>query len=127
MQQARILVVEDEPSIREVVSLYLKRAGYQVSVVDDGRAALEVLSGGAFDLVPPSITDTFSSEESTMERVDSLNQISFYFNTCCASKCLAAFPAPRFFARFTGQKQRFGRTDPAIVPHCFDQIRNDPG
>jgi DNA-binding response OmpR family regulator len=51
MQEARILVIEDEPSIREVVSLYLKRAGYQVSVVDDGRAALEVLSGGAFDLV----------------------------------------------------------------------------
>jgi DNA-binding response OmpR family regulator len=51
MRGARILVVEDEPSIREVVSLYLKRAGYQVSVVDDGRTALEVLSGGAFDLV----------------------------------------------------------------------------
>ena len=31
-----ILVVEDEPSIGEVVSVYLKRAGYQVSVVRDG-------------------------------------------------------------------------------------------
>jgi DNA-binding response OmpR family regulator len=51
MQEARVLVVEDEPSIREVVSLYLKRAGYQVSVVGDGRAALELLSSGAFDLV----------------------------------------------------------------------------
>ncbi len=40
MNEARILVVEDEPSIREVVSLYLKRAGYQVSVVGDGRTAL---------------------------------------------------------------------------------------
>ena len=51
MNEARILVVEDEPSIREVVSLYLKRAGYQVSVVGDGQSALEALSGGSFDLV----------------------------------------------------------------------------
>jgi DNA-binding response OmpR family regulator len=51
MNQARILVVEDEPSIREVVSLYLSRAGYQVTVVNDGQAALESLSGQLPDLV----------------------------------------------------------------------------
>ena len=51
MNQARILVVEDEPSIREVVSLYLRRAGYQVSVVEDGQAALDVLSSALPDLV----------------------------------------------------------------------------
>jgi DNA-binding response OmpR family regulator len=51
MNRSRILVVEDEPSIREVVSLYLRRAGYDVSVVADGRAALESLSGQIPDLV----------------------------------------------------------------------------
>jgi DNA-binding response OmpR family regulator len=51
MNQARILVVEDEPSIREVVSLYLSRAGYQVTVVQDGQAALESLSSQLPDLV----------------------------------------------------------------------------
>jgi DNA-binding response OmpR family regulator len=51
MIQARILVVEDEPSIREVVSLYLRRAGYQVTVVEDGQAALDVLSSQLPDLV----------------------------------------------------------------------------
>jgi len=51
MNQARILVVEDEPSIREVVSLYLRRAGYQVTVVADGHAALESLSAQLPDLV----------------------------------------------------------------------------
>jgi DNA-binding response OmpR family regulator len=48
---AKILVVEDEPSIREVVSLYLRRAGYEVIVVGDGRAALDVLSSQVPDLV----------------------------------------------------------------------------
>jgi DNA-binding response OmpR family regulator len=51
MNDARILVVEDEPSIREVVSLYLRRAGYQVTVVEDGQAAMTTLSGQTPDLV----------------------------------------------------------------------------
>jgi DNA-binding response OmpR family regulator len=51
MNQARILVVEDEPSIREVVNLYLRRAGYQVTVVEDGQAALDSLSDELPDLV----------------------------------------------------------------------------
>ena len=35
-----ILVVDDEPSVVEVVSLYLKREGYQVRQAHDGREAL---------------------------------------------------------------------------------------
>jgi DNA-binding response OmpR family regulator len=38
-----ILVAEDEPSIAEIVSLYLERAGYEVVTVADGAAALELL------------------------------------------------------------------------------------
>ena len=51
MADARILVVEDEPSIREVISLYLRRAGYDVEVAGDGRAALEGLAAQVPDLV----------------------------------------------------------------------------
>jgi len=51
MNNASILVVEDEPSIREVVALYLQRAGYQVACVADGAAALEALATDTPDLV----------------------------------------------------------------------------
>lgn len=51
MNNASILVVEDEPSIREVVALYLERAGYQVACVADGAAALEALAKDTPDLV----------------------------------------------------------------------------
>jgi DNA-binding response OmpR family regulator len=51
MSEAFILVVEDEPSIAEVVSLYLKRARYQVQVVYDGRAALEAIRQRMPDLI----------------------------------------------------------------------------
>lgn len=40
MNETLILVVEDESSIAEVVSLYLKRAGFGVQVVSDGKQAM---------------------------------------------------------------------------------------
>jgi len=43
MNENQILFVEDEPNVAEVVSLYLRRAGYQTQVVNDGSAALQVL------------------------------------------------------------------------------------
>jgi DNA-binding response OmpR family regulator len=45
------LVVEDEPSIAEVVSLYLRRAGYQVQVLADGSAALASMERQMPDLL----------------------------------------------------------------------------
>jgi DNA-binding response OmpR family regulator len=51
MSESHILVVEDEPSIGEVVSLYLRRAGYQVSLVGDGQQALELIERQAPQLV----------------------------------------------------------------------------
>lgn len=44
MSDNSILVVEDEPSVGEVVSLYLRRAGYSVVVVPDGKQALAMLT-----------------------------------------------------------------------------------
>ena len=42
MNEKTILVVEDEASIAEVVSLYLKRAGYQVQIASDGKQAMSI-------------------------------------------------------------------------------------
>jgi DNA-binding response OmpR family regulator len=43
--KTRILVVDDEPNIREVVELYLRREGFEVSV-GDGAAALAAIERG---------------------------------------------------------------------------------
>lgn len=51
MTMPEILIVEDEPSIAEVVQLYLRRAGYLVQVVRDGSAALELLEERLPDLI----------------------------------------------------------------------------
>lgn len=51
MRDTLIMVVEDEPSIAEIVSLYLKRGGFQVEVVGEGEAALEAMGRQMPDLL----------------------------------------------------------------------------
>ena len=46
-----VLVVDDEPTIAEVVSRYLERAGYEVRTAGDGPGALESASESRPDLV----------------------------------------------------------------------------
>ena len=46
-----ILVVEDEPSIAEVVGLYLRRAGYQISIAQDGLEAQQTIETHLPDLI----------------------------------------------------------------------------
>ncbi len=48
----RVLIVDDEPAVREVEALVLGRAGYDVLTAADGPAALSLVDdGAAVDLV----------------------------------------------------------------------------
>lgn len=51
MSQSTIVVIEDEPSIGEVVELYLRRAGYNVICHRDGSTGLKALERQLPDLV----------------------------------------------------------------------------
>jgi DNA-binding response OmpR family regulator len=46
-----VLVVDDEPTIAEVVARYLERAGYQARIASDGAAAIEAAAAQRPDLV----------------------------------------------------------------------------
>ncbi len=48
---ARVLVVDDEPIVLEVLSRYLSRDGFGVDTASDGEAALEVFEGAHPDLL----------------------------------------------------------------------------
>ncbi|HYZ05652.1 MAG TPA: response regulator transcription factor [Rubrobacter sp.] len=48
---AKVLIVDDEPNIREVVGLYLRRDGHTVVSVTDGEEALEAFRESEPDLV----------------------------------------------------------------------------
>ena len=47
----RLLLVEDEPSLRESVARKLHRAGYETDDCGDGETALEMLAAERYDLV----------------------------------------------------------------------------
>lgn len=48
---SRILVVDDEQAVGEILRLYLEREGFEVTVVYDGEAALEMVRRHPFDLI----------------------------------------------------------------------------
>ena len=51
MSEARILVADNEQSMRELLAITLKKEGYDVSAADGGEAAIEALRREPFDLV----------------------------------------------------------------------------
>jgi len=61
---ARVLVVDDEPSMRQMLSFALRREGYDVTTAEDGRTALQALEDGVFDVV---ITDVRMPELSGVD------------------------------------------------------------
>ena len=50
-KDGRILVVDDEPGMRDMLRLVLEKEGYRVRAAASAEAALEVLEGEAFEVV----------------------------------------------------------------------------
>jgi two-component system response regulator PilR (NtrC family) len=50
-RRTRILVVDDERSMRELLAIVLRREGYEVSLAEDGRSAIEALAREPIDLL----------------------------------------------------------------------------
>lgn len=51
----RILVVDDDPDIRQLARRILTRAGYEVRAAENGLGAMALLDGGAYDAVVTDI------------------------------------------------------------------------
>jgi len=50
MTSLQLLVIDDEPAIRQVVTSHLRKAGYTVDQASDGETAMERLSRGDVDI-----------------------------------------------------------------------------
>ena len=68
----KILVVDDEPNILDVIETVLTRAGYDVSCADCGERAVEMSRGRPFDLV---VTDIRMPGMSGMELLKEIKHI----------------------------------------------------
>ena len=47
----KILIIEDEPDIQELLAAYLRDAGYEIMIAGDGVEALAQFQQGAFDMI----------------------------------------------------------------------------
>ena len=70
---ARILVVDDEPSMREMLKILLRREGYEVTVAPDGTAAIDLLQQEFFDLLISDIKMPDVSGVEVLRRAKEIN------------------------------------------------------
>ncbi len=64
----KILLVEDETELRELYKILLQGENYQVDAVGDGKAGLEAMSRGGYDLVLLDIMLPFIDGLDVLER-----------------------------------------------------------
>ena len=75
MSRARILVVDDEADIRELLRELLGRAGYDVEAAEDGRAALRALFGARPDLIVLDVNMPGLDGWQTLERIRDVSEV----------------------------------------------------
>ena len=51
MDTLSILVVDDDPQIRDLLTTFLERDGYDLETADSARSAIACLEAGEFDIV----------------------------------------------------------------------------
>jgi DNA-binding response OmpR family regulator len=69
MGSSRVLVIDDDDDIRELLRELLERAGHQVSVAPDGRAGLRELYAGSPDVVILDVAMPGLDGWATLERI----------------------------------------------------------
>ena len=67
----RILIVEDDANLRVVIRMVLERVGYEVTEARHGVAALELIDGGAPDLVIADMRMPLMDGVELMDRIRS--------------------------------------------------------
>ena len=77
---SRILVVDDEASIRTLISEVMNIAGYQVAIAEDGLDALNQIRNKKFDLIvldPPSFTKSRAKLQEALRGYKEINLRAF--------------------------------------------------
>ena len=70
---AKILVVDDEPLICEMLEVFLSRAGHEVAIASDGAEAIKVIKKLPIDLI---IADIVMPEKDGLEMITELRKIA---------------------------------------------------
>lgn len=108
----RILVVDDEPQIRELVAQALRRDGYRVSIHEDGHTALEEIQGGEISVL---LTDLKMPRMSGLELIRSAKDLA----PNMGSILITAFSSTETAV----QALRYGADDYLTKPFRLEDLR----
>jgi DNA-binding response OmpR family regulator len=134
-----VLVVDDEPTIGEVVSAYLQRAGYETRVAADGFAALDAVSERAPDLIVLDLMLPGLDGLEVMRRVrDKSAVILLTAKGAEADRVIGLrlgaddyvvkpFSPAELVARVDAVLRRVEHVGPPAPPLAFDGLEIDPG
>ena len=86
MRSASVLVVDDDPDIRELVRELLERAGYQVAAAADGREGLRALYASPPDLVLLDVNMPLLDGWQVLERIRDLTDVPVIMLTARAAE-----------------------------------------
>jgi two-component system response regulator PilR (NtrC family) len=108
----RVLVVDDEPSMREMLSIVLRRDGYDVRVAENGREAIRLLQGDQVDLL---LSDIQMPEVSGVDVLRAAKD---------ANRDVVAFMMTAFASTETAvEAMRLGAVDYLTKPFSMDELR----
>ena len=68
---ANVLLIEDEPAVRDALAAAVKRKGHTVVTAVNGREGMRAFDAGAFDLV---ITDIIMPEQEGIQTITQLRE-----------------------------------------------------
>lgn len=60
-EQGKILIVDDEPLIRDALAFKLTKDGYTVETAEDGEKAIEMVEGSTYDIIISDVMMPFVS------------------------------------------------------------------
>jgi len=141
MPGTKVLVVDDEPTVREVVASYLRRDGHDVAEAADGTTALELLDADPPDLVVLDMMLPGVNGLDVLRRVRAVSSIPVIMLTARAEESdrvsglelgaddyvVKPFSPRELAARVNGVLRRTaGRVDEAPVSLEFDGLQIEP-
>jgi len=110
--KVRILVVDDEPSMREMLRIVLRRDGYDVLVAENGRDAIEQLRTTSCDLL---LSDIKMPDLTGVEVLRAAKDIN---------KNIVAFMMTAYASTSTAvEAMRLGAVDYFTKPFSMDELR----
>ena len=78
---ARLLIVDDEEKIREMLGKYASHEGYETVLASDGKEALELFRNGDFDLVILDVMMPEMDGYETLKRMKEIRDVPCIFLT----------------------------------------------